>query len=75
MKKRTKYADEAMDFEIIEDFLPPPDELVRRARKVKVTLEVTQPTVDVFRKKAGGSTVQSRRMMGQLLDFYATKQR
>ena len=75
MKKRTKYTDEPMDFQIIEDFLPPPQELVRRSRKVKVTLEVTQPTVDVFRKKARGSTVQSRRMMGQLLDFYATKQR
>ncbi len=75
MKKRTKYTDEPMDFEIIEDFLPPPDELVRSSRKVKVTLEVTQPTVETFRKKAGGSTVQSRRMMEQLLDFYATKQR
>lgn len=75
MKKRTKYSDEPLAFEIVEDFLPSPDELVRRSRRVKVTLEVTEPTVEVFRKKAGGSTIQSRRMMGQLLDFYATKQR
>ena len=64
-----------MAFRIIEDFLPAPDELVRRSQKVKVTLEVTQPTVDVFRKQAGGSSARSRRMMGQLLDFYATRQR
>lgn len=74
MKKRTKYTDEAMEFEIIEDFLPPPDQLVRRTRKVKVTLEVGEPTVQMFRKKAGRSPAGYRRMMGELLDFYATKQ-
>ena len=75
MKKRTKYTDEPMEFEIIEDFLPPPQQLVRRTRKVKVTVEVGEPTVEIFRKKAGRSADGYRRMMGELLDFYATKQR
>jgi hypothetical protein len=74
MRKQIKYADEPMEFEIIEDFLPPPEELVRRARKVKVTLEVSEPTVRMFRKKAGRSADGYRRMMGQLLDFYAARQ-
>jgi hypothetical protein len=64
-----------MEFDIVDDFLPPPDELARRTRKVKVTLEVTEPTVELFRKKAGGSGNGYRRMMGQLLDFYAARQR
>ena len=75
MKKPTKYTDEPMQFRIIEDFLPSPQQLVRRTRKVKVTLEVGQPTVEMFRRKAGPSADGYRRMMGELLDFYATRQR
>ena len=75
MKKRTKYTDEPMEFKIIDDFLPSPEQLVRRTRKVKVTLEVGEPTVEVFRRKAGRSAHAYRRMMGELLDFYATRQR
>ena len=41
----------------------------------KVTLEVGEPTVEMFRRKAGRSADGYRRMMGELLDFYATKQR
>jgi hypothetical protein len=51
MKKRVKYSDEPMEFTVIPDFLPPPEELVRRKRKVRVTLEVREPTVALFRKK------------------------
>lgn len=74
MKKRTKYTDEPIEFKIVEDFLPTPAQLVRRARRVKVTLEVGEPTVALFRKKAGKSPSGYRRMMGELLDFYAEKQ-
>ncbi len=74
MKKRIKYADEPMDFQIIKDFLPSPDQLIRRTRKVKVTLEVGEPTVQMFRREAGRSANGYRRMMGALLDFYATRQ-
>jgi len=57
-----------------KDSLPPPEQLVRRTRKVKVTLEVAEPTVAIFRKKAGKSASAYRRMMGELLDFYATRE-
>ena len=75
MKKRTSYSDEPMQFEIVEDFLPPPEQLIRHTRKVKVTLEVREPTVAVFRRKAGKTADGYRRMMGELLDFYAAKQK
>jgi hypothetical protein len=74
MKKRIKYTDEPMEFTIIPDFLPPPEELRKRLKKVKVTVEVDAPTVRVFREKAGGRGDDSRRMMGKLLDLYAARQ-
>jgi hypothetical protein len=64
MKKRTKYTDEPIDFKIVEDFLPSPEQLVRRTRKVKVTLEVGEPTVEMFRRKAGRSADGYRRIDG-----------
>jgi len=74
MNKRIRYTDEPMEFKIIEDFLPPPGELRARMRKVKVTVEVGAPTVEAFRKKAGRNTDAYRRMMGVLLDVYASRQ-
>ena len=74
MKKRIKYTDEPMEFTIVPDFLPPPEELRLRLKKVKITLEVDAPTMDVFRTKAGGKPEDSRRMMGKLLDLYAARE-
>ena len=74
MNKRIRYTDEPMEFTVVEDFLPSPDELRLRMRKVKVTVEVGAPTVQVFRKKAGRKGGAYRRMMGELLDVYAARQ-
>ena len=74
MSKRINYTDEPMDFTIIADDLPAPAELRRRLRKVKVTVEVEAPTVEVFRGKAGRGPAGYRRMMGRLLDVYADRQ-
>ena len=71
MSKRINYTDEPMEFTIIPDDLPSPQELRRCLRKVKVTVEVDAPTVDVFRRKAGRGPAGYRRMMGRLLDVYA----
>jgi hypothetical protein len=62
-----------MEFRIIEDSLPPPEELRLRMRKVKVTVEVDAPTVAAFRRKAGRGPGGYRRMMGELLDAYADR--
>jgi len=74
MSTRIKYTDEPMEFTIIADDLPSPEELRRRLRKVRVTVEVDAPTVAVFRKKAGRGRVAYRRMMGRLLDVYAARE-
>jgi hypothetical protein len=41
---------------------------------VKVTVEVDAPTVAAFRRKAGGTSNAYLRMMGELLDVYATQE-
>jgi len=71
MKKRIRYTDEPMEFTIIPDFLPPPEQLVKRMRKMKVTLELPVPTVDSFSKRAGKRAYQE--LMTELLDVYAQK--
>jgi len=71
MKKRIKYTDEPMEFRIIPDFLPPPEQLVKRMRKMKVTLELPVPTVDSFSRRAGKRAYQ--KLMTELLDVYARK--
>jgi hypothetical protein len=74
MNKRTRYTDEPMQFALIADTLPSPEELRLRLRKVRVTVEVDAPTVDVFRRKAGHGKAAYRRMMGRLLDAYADRE-
>ena len=37
VKKNIVYTDEPMDFKIVDDFLPPPSELVFKEGKVKIT--------------------------------------
>jgi hypothetical protein len=59
---------------VVKKPLPPPDELRFRSRKVKVTVEVDAPTVAAFRRKAGGKSNAYLRMMGELLDVYATQE-
>ena len=74
MSKRIKYTGVPMKLAIIADRLPSPEELRLRLRKVKVMVEVGAPTVAAFRKKAGGKGDAYRRMMGELLDVYATQE-
>ena len=38
--------------EVIEDFLPPPDKLVFKEENVKVTLELSKKSVNLFKKYA-----------------------
>ncbi len=74
MSKRTRYTDEPMEFLVIADTLPSPEELRLRLRKVRVTVEVDAPTVAAFRRKAGHGRAAYRRMMGRLLDAYAARE-
>jgi predicted DNA binding CopG/RHH family protein len=59
---------------VIDDFLPPPDQLVLREDNVKVTLSLSQRSIDFFKQAARERQVPYQRMIRALVDAYAEKQ-
>jgi hypothetical protein len=74
MKHTRKYVNEQLGrVEMVEDFLPPPDQLVLRDDGVKVTISLSKKSVDFFKAHASKSKVPYQRMIRALLDSYADK--
>ncbi len=74
MKKKIKYTDEPMgDIEIIEDFLPPPEKLVFKQDRQKVTISLSRSSVQFFKKQAARHKVQYQKMIRNLLDQYVAR--
>ena len=59
---------------IVDDFLPPPHELVAREDNVKVTLSLSRRSVEFFKRAAKQRNVPYQRMIRALVDVYAEKQ-
>jgi hypothetical protein len=59
---------------VVKDFLPPPDQLVLREPNVKVTLALSQRSVDFFKREAGKRKVPYQRMIRALVDAYAERE-
>jgi hypothetical protein len=57
----------------VKDFLPPPDQLVLREANVKVTLSLSQRSVDFFKREAKKQRVPYQRMIRALVDAYAER--
>jgi predicted DNA binding CopG/RHH family protein len=73
MSKRIRYTDEPLDLEVVGDFLPPPEDLVRKEPTVKITLGLSRPTVDFFKRHARRNGTRYQRMIRRVLDLYASK--
>jgi len=74
MKHTQKYTDEPLGrLEVIDDFLPPPDQLVLKEDGVKVTISLSKKSVDFFKAHAARSKVPYQRMIRSLLDTYAVR--
>jgi hypothetical protein len=74
MKHTRKYANEPLGrVKMVEDFLPPPDQLVLREDGVKITISLSKKSVDFFKAHAAQSKVPYQRMIRTLLDSYADK--
>ena len=72
-KSKIKYTSDPLEMEVVEDFLPPPESLVRRQDIVKVTIGLSKPTVEFFKTRARQNDTQYQRMIRQLLDLYASR--
>ena len=72
MSKKIRYTDEPLMLgERVADFLPPPSAFVKREPTTKVTLELTQSSLEFFKKHANRAHVPYQRMLRSLIDAYA----
>ncbi len=55
---------------LIEDILPPPDKLVKKEETVKVTISLSQKSVNFFKKRAEKQGVPYQNMIKSLIDKY-----
>lgn len=70
MKKKIKYTDEPMKFEIIDDFLPPPEKLALKEENVKVTLTLSKTSLEFFKKYAKRMHGHYQTMIRTVIDRY-----
>ena len=56
--------------EIIADFLPAPEKLIRKEPKVKITITLNSGSVDFFLKHAEQNNVKYQAMINEVLDKY-----
>jgi len=64
-----------LNAEIIKDFLPPPDKLIRKEPKVKITITLNSGSVAFFKKHAQNNNVKYQTMINEVLDKYVQKYR
>ena len=74
MKTKITYTNEPMGtLKAVEDFLPPPDQLVLKEESVKVTISLSKESVQFFKKEAKKHHTQYQRMIRKILDLYAAQ--
>ena len=72
MKQAIRYTDEPMgNLKIVDDFLPPPDQLVLKEDHVKVTISLSKSSLDFFKKEAQARRTSYQKMIRRIIDLYA----
>lgn len=73
MKKKIKYSDEEIGrLEIVNDFLPRPEELVFKEDTVKVTLHLSKSSVEFFKELADKHNSHYQKVIRNLLSRYSS---
>lgn len=75
MKNKIKYSDQPIEARVISDFLPNPEELSLNEKKTKVTLTLTQKSLDFFKSAAKKHKASYQAMIRRLIDYYVVNQR
>jgi uncharacterized protein (DUF4415 family) len=57
--------------EKVIDFLPPPDQLIRKIPKVKITITLNSQSINFFKQSAKMNKVKYQTMINEVLDQYA----
>ncbi|HBU69141.1 MAG TPA: CopG family transcriptional regulator [Elusimicrobia bacterium] len=70
MKKKISYTNEPMNFKEVKDFLPAPEHFAFKEKNVKVTITLSQNSVDFFKKYAKKSHGHYQTMIRKIIDYY-----
>lgn len=74
MKSKITYTDEPMGkVRVVKDFLPSPEQLAFKEKKVKVTISLSKASLDFFKEQAGLHKIAYQKMIRSLLDAYAVQ--
>lgn len=74
MSNKTKYTNEPLGrVTVVEDFLPPPDQLAFREETVKVTITLNKASIEFFKREAKRHGTPYQAMIRKLLDAYAQR--
>jgi len=74
--KRKKLSDEHIGrVKVVKDFLPPPEKLLIRHKPVKVTITLSQDSIDFFKEIAHKEHIPYQKLIRALLDRYASQYR
>jgi hypothetical protein len=60
------------DFIIIEDYLPPPDQLVFKESNTRVTINLKARDIEYFKREAKKYGTQYQKLIRNVLDMYVT---
>ena len=72
--KKIKYSDEPIEAKVISDFSPRPEALILNEKKRRVTLTLSDKSLDFFKKAAKKHGASYQAMIRRLLDYYVAQQ-
>lgn len=71
MKNKIKYTEGPEgDLAVVDDFLPPPSQLVLKEENVKVTIALKKTSIDFFKSEAKKHHTSYQKMIRQVIDGY-----
>ena len=74
MKRKIKYTDEPMKMgRRVDDFLPSPAELVLKEKSKRVTINLNEASLQIFKKEASRLGVPYQRLLRTVVDLYAQR--
>ena len=75
MRKNIKYTKAPGNFskaivegDMVTDFLPPPERLIRKEEKVKITISLNSGSIDFFKTHAKKNHVKYQTMINEVLE-------
>ena len=75
MKKKIVYTNEPINARVIENFLPSPDDLIFKEKRTKVTLTLSQKSLEFFKSAAKKHGASYQAMIRRLIDYYVANQK